>query len=148
MGKRKSEAIERFYSQTIISNNCWEWTGHIMNAGYGALSTNSGTQLVHRYAYKQFIGEIPDKMTIDHLCKNKLCVNPDHLEIVTRTENIRRCGLVGVAKVEASKKYCNKGHSYKLYGVRYKNGYTDYGTRKFARRCTKCHPRYLRYEPN
>ena len=143
-GKQSTE-VDRFYKQTEMSDSCWLWTGYVMNAGYGALATSNGTELVHRFSYRLFVGDIPDKLTIDHLCEVKTCVNPDHLELVTRTENIQRYGLAGVALKESQKTHCKAGHLYKVYGVRYKNGYTDYGTVKYARRCTLCAPKYLRY---
>jgi HNH endonuclease len=136
-GKTSTE-IERFFERTTKTDRCWLWNGYVMNAGYGAFSTRKGTELVHRWSYEYHIQPIPSKMTIDHLCRNKICVNPDHMEVVTRTENIRRCGLTGVALKESKKTHCPQGHSYAEYGVRTPNGYTKFGTKKYARRCNKC----------
>lgn len=143
---RQSTEVQRFYDRTQMSQDCWQWTGHVMNAGYGSFATSKGTTLSHRWSYEHFIDEIPPKVTVDHLCRNKLCVNPDHMELVTRTENIKRAGLTGIAKREAKKTHCPKGHSYLEHGVVYKNGYTEYGTEKFARRCTVCYPFYARFK--
>jgi len=60
-------------------------------------------EYAHRVSYKAFIGDIPDKMPLDHLCNNTKCINPDHLEIVTTAENNRRktkpnCGICGAKK--------------------------------------------------
>jgi hypothetical protein len=67
---------------------CWMWTGNIHTNGYGKFG---GTHaLTHRYAYQNLIGEIPDDLTIDHLCRVKLCVNPWHMEPVPAGVNSRR----------------------------------------------------------
>lgn len=145
-GRKRREPICIFDSKVRKTNGCWLWNGYIMNAGYGAMTTHEGSYLAHRWAYEYFVGKIPQKMTIDHLCKNKLCVKPEHLEVVTRTENIQRAGLRGVAKKESEKTRCPKNHSYEKHGVVYKNGYTKYGTVKYARRCTVCYPFYKRFK--
>lgn len=126
---------------------CWLWTGHVQNAGYGMTSFSTGSQLVHRWSFEYVMGiKIPDGMTIDHLCKNKLCVNPLHMEVVTRAENIRRAGLNGVSKISSEKTHCPSGHSYEDFGILYKNGFSKNGTVKFARRCTLCNPKYAKYK--
>lgn len=78
--------------------DCWEWEGGTNLQGYGQVSApgvksaqSTGRIIpVHRLAYRLFKGPIPRGMEIDHLCRNRLCCNPSHLEAVTRTENIRR----------------------------------------------------------
>lgn len=67
---------------------CWTWTGDIQNRGYGYLRCRCDT--AHRIAYQVLAGSIPKGLTLDHLCRNKLCCNPAHLEPVTVQENIRR----------------------------------------------------------
>lgn len=145
MGRKRREEIEVFFSHILSLDGCWQWGGYVQNAGYASFSTSRETILAHRWSYRYFVGKIKAKMTLDHLCRNKLCVNPDHLEQITRTQNIQRAGLAGVALHESKKLYCSKGHSYQEHGVRYKNGHTAYGTPKYARRCTVCEPKYLRY---
>jgi hypothetical protein len=70
----------------VSETGCWNWKGYVLNSGYGGYSGH----LAHRYFWEQVHGPIPPKMTIDHLCQNKLCVNPDHMEVVTNAENVRR----------------------------------------------------------
>ena len=69
---------------------CWRHYGVLTNGGYGQLQYEGGLQMAHRVAYKVFCGEIPEGFDLDHLCRNRWCVNPWHVEPVTRTENILR----------------------------------------------------------
>ena len=81
----------RFWDRVLVTETCWLWTGATQTRGYGSVGVGNGrTALAHRVAYQQTVGPIPDGMTIDHVCENKVCVNPDHLEVVTRAENTRR----------------------------------------------------------
>ena len=69
---------------------CWIWPGSQNGDGYGKLSVNGKIVSAHRFAYEVCVGPIPDGLTIDHLCVNRLCIRPSHLEVVTRTENLKR----------------------------------------------------------
>lgn len=70
---------------------CWEWQRATNRGGYGTRNTRrKETKLAHRWMYQQAKGEIPDDLPLDHLCRNTVCVNPDHLEPVTHAENLRR----------------------------------------------------------
>ena len=90
--------------------NCWLWDGGDNGAGYGQTTWEGRTQLVHRLVYAAVWGPIPAGMEIDHLCRQRACYNPWHLEAVTRRENQRR-GM-GVAGLNARKTTCPKGHPY------------------------------------
>lgn len=71
-------------------SGCLEWTGCTNSRGYGCISIDGTIYLAHRVAYELAIGPIPEGLTIDHLCRNKLCLHPAHLEAVTGAENTRR----------------------------------------------------------
>jgi hypothetical protein len=70
-----------------LKTGCWEWCGELSSNGYGRVWRNNKRIAAHRAYYEQEVGPIPDGLQLDHLCRNRRCVNPDHLEPVTRTEN-------------------------------------------------------------
>jgi len=80
---------ERFVLRTKQVGDCWEWQGERVR-GYGRTWRTGERILAHRYSYETFVGPIPPGLEIDHLCRNRACVLPAHLEAVTRQENIRR----------------------------------------------------------
>ena len=78
----------------VPSTPCTLWEGAVQSRGYGSLKIGGKSMLAHRRAWEVARGPIPEGMTIDHLCRQKLCVNPDHMEVVTRGENLRRMNAV------------------------------------------------------
>jgi len=116
---KRPSVDERLASRTnffgpIPSDNpslgaCWIWTGYLNEDGYGNMGDgNRGMTSTHRLSYLLHVGEIPDNLVIDHLCRNRACCNPAHMEAVTQEENIRR----GEATWVVSKKngVCRNGH--------------------------------------
>ena len=83
---------ERLAERThrVDDTGCWEWQGATKRGGYGHMSVQGKMQLVHRLAWKVVMGDIEPGMEIDHLCRNRACLNPAHLEPVTKEENVRR----------------------------------------------------------
>lgn len=100
--------------------DCWNWTANKSNGGYGLIKYKNSTISAHRVSYILLKGKIPDGLVLDHLCRNRSCVNPDHLEIVTQRENILR-GNGSPAK-NAKKEFCIRGHSFKERGHLDKHG--------------------------
>ena len=72
------------------SDGCWPWAGRLTAKGYGAAWHRGGSWRAHRAVWDWLRGPIPDKMTLDHTCLRKNCVNPDHMEMVSHEENVRR----------------------------------------------------------
>lgn len=104
--------VERLFSK-LQMEDCWLWTGAVNTAGYGFFNIwlkYRGVLLPHRVMYTLYNGEIGSTRVLDHLCREKRCVNPKHLEAVTNRENIIR-GISPPA-LHARKTHCLKGHEY------------------------------------
>lgn len=99
---------DRRFWEKVRKGECWEWTGCITNRGYGLFQDGKKLRSVHRWSYERFIGQIPDGLTIDHLCRNRACVRPDHLEPVSARENVLRG--IGISAENARKTECLRGH--------------------------------------
>jgi hypothetical protein len=101
--------IERFKEKITIDNNgCWNWTAAKNMGGYGQFKFNRKMIYAHRFSYAFHKGSIPKDLTLDHLCRNRACVNPEHLEPVIQKENILRGQ--GLCAINARKTHCPKGH--------------------------------------
>lgn len=94
-----------------LESGCWVWKRAVMNTGYGILRHDGRNQLAHRVSYELAKGKIPPGMQIDHLCRHPTCINPDHLEVVTQAENMRRGYLSMSNKMRALERtHCKRGH--------------------------------------
>lgn len=76
---------------------CWEWQGSVLASGYGSMSVENVRVVVHRYLWELLSGPIPEGIQIDHLCRNRICCNPAHLDPVTQQENLRRSRITAEA---------------------------------------------------
>lgn len=95
---------DKFWDKTRTTD-CLVWTGAINSKGYACFFADGASVLAHRLAWEDVHGPIPDGLTIDHTCRVRTCVNVDHLEVVTRAENIRRGHKLNVGDE------CQRGHS-------------------------------------
>lgn len=97
----------RFWAKAEKTESCWEWRGTRDRAGYGRFSDGRrfGTNIAHRISYLLTHGSIPAGLDLDHLCRNRGCVNPDHLEPVTHHENCLR-------GAQAQQTHCINGHPF------------------------------------
>ena len=119
MGRPAIPLEERFWSRVEITGFCWNWVGTLSPAGYGRITEADRTEhLAHRWAYETLTQQaIPKGMHIDHLCRNRACVNPDHMEVVPGAVNVMR-GFGPPAK-NARKTHCQYGHELPQQGEFY-----------------------------
>jgi len=111
MGYKHGTAEERFWRQVNKQSidECWFWIAHTNTGGYGRFCVRQRyMMLAHRWSYQNQVGLIPSGLVIDHLCRNHACVNPNHLEPVTRLENVRR------GTGHGHETHCPQKHPYSL----------------------------------
>lgn len=108
--EQRRSTLKDVWSRFVASDEgCWPWHGPVGGSGYGTMRFERKKHQAHRLIYELLIGPIPDGLDIDHLCSNKLCVNPDHLEPVTRSVNIQRA----IDREERPRKTaCPQGHPF------------------------------------
>jgi len=114
-----------FKYQKVLKNGCWNWTGFINARGYGWTSYQHVSYLAHRLSYMVFIGPVPNRasgLQLDHLCRNKKCFNPRHLEIVTPRVNTLRAPDAP-ATLNLAKSICVRGHELTPKNLQIKNGH-------------------------
>lgn len=140
------ELDERFWSKVDKSGECWMWTAGETGSGYGQFHVKRKPIGAHVWSYLRFVGPIPDGFDVDHLCHtpesgcaggvecpHRRCVRPEHLEAVSRSENLRRGNLtVPRGETQRAKTHCPKGHQYDAENTRV------LGDGK-GRACKRCH---------
>jgi hypothetical protein len=116
---RRVPLKERILRKIVVDEDtgCWKWKGNVATNGYGTLGVGSRTdrsrktEYAHRASYIAFVDQIPEGKELDHLCRNRDCVNPDHLDPVTRRENIMRGdGPKKFGLINSMKTHCLRGH--------------------------------------
>ena len=118
---------KRFFDKVVVDpkTGCWNWTAYRTWDGYGRFRLDGKLHVAHRVAYELLRREIPEGRELDHTCRNRGCVRPDHLEAVTHQENMRR----GVSANRA-KTHCPKGHPLSEDNI--------YVHKKGSRECKTC----------
>ena len=127
-----TDTLTRFEDKYVVcpGTACWIWTAGISSNGY-AVFWDRGPKKAHRFAYERFVGPVPAGLELDHLCRVRHCVNPEHLEPVTRAENCKRGNL---NKHHTAKTHCPHGHPY--------DDANTYITPEGWRACRACKERY------
>ncbi|WP_310773651.1 HNH endonuclease signature motif containing protein [Mycobacterium sp. Z3061] len=150
--KRAAHPVDRFVRHLDIASSttyegtaCWVWMGSLKGpAGYGSfrtrtLHTGSRTITAHRFLYELWHGQpVPDGLVIDHLCRNRRCVNPLHIEAVTQRVNVLRGR--GPSALNAKKTHCSAGHVYDTENTRVYRG------QRHCRACDRVRQRRRRAE--
>lgn len=95
---------------SIDSHGCWIWNGYKTRSGYGTIHIGGKQKRAHRVVYEFIKGSIPDGIELDHLCRNKLCCNPDHLDPVDHRTNVLRGS--GIPAKNAQMTHCKNGHAF------------------------------------
>lgn len=125
----KIPKVEDFLSKIFAQEDgCWMWINKPHHTGYGTYSIKGSDYQAHRVSYSLFVGEINPKFVIDHKCKNKRCVNPDHLRQVTQKVNSTENSNSVCAKAKA-KSFCVNGHEFSNENTRLTSS---------RRRCRAC----------
>lgn len=105
------KSVEQRFTEKVRveESGCHQWLASLASPGYGKFSVDGRYHLAHRYAYEIANGPIPKGLTIDHLCRNRGCVNPEHMEPVTIGENVLRSPLF-IGHVKRARTHCPRGH--------------------------------------
>lgn len=128
----RKDVKERFFNKYTVNplTDCWEWNKPKKN-GYGQFYHNGTMRRSHIFSYELYYGNVPEGMVLDHLCKNKACCNPDHLETVSQKTNVRR-GRAGESCKERAflQTHCKRGHKFTVDNT--------YVSKVGARHCRAC----------
>lgn len=134
------DVLERFFIKVdkngprILKTRCWTWTAYVhKRTGYGRFYFEGKVVEAHSASYRMFVGPVPEGLELDHLCRNRACVRPDHLEPVPHATNMERGTIATVARAkQLAKTHCPQGHPYSGHNLIVLKGQGN------ARRCRTC----------
>lgn len=110
--------MDRFLAKvTVAADGCWNWNASLTEGGYGQFFVRGKRWRSHRFSYTNHRGAIPDGLELDHLCRNRQCCNPEHLEAVSRRENQKRGTSPVSLNIDATQ--CVNGHAFNEANTRY-----------------------------
>ena len=132
----KIRYADDFWAHVKKTDSCWLWLGSANELGYGQVFLGYKLHRAHRVAYEMVVGPIPKGMTLDHLCRTRACVKPDHLEPISQRDNVLRGQ--GITAQKARQTHCKRGHPFDLF-----NTYWNRRGGRICRICSNAHS--LRY---
>ena len=129
MGRPFKTLSDRIFPRIrLTSHGCWEWTGNKNVKGYGRFWMRGKDYMSHRVIYEHFKGRVSSNLCLDHLCRNRACQNPDHLEPVTNAINLKRGE--SFSTLNGNKTHCHRGHEFSKTNT--------YLTPQGRRKCRAC----------
>ena len=138
---QRAPVYDRVFNRVRFSDDCWEWQGY-QARGYGRIWVEGRSVLVHRWVLQWLTGQlIPTDLTVDHLCRNRACVRPEHLDVVSAGENVLRGE--GITAINKRKQVCLRGHL-----LSKDNLYTRPNGARNCRICKQTHLRLWRQTQN
>jgi hypothetical protein len=133
--------MNRFWSKVDKTDSCWIWVACKYKDGYGRFRLNGRCHRAHRVAYELLVGPIPPGLVLDHLCRNRACVNPSHLDPVTHQTNIARGHAPMLSRLRARDvTECRRGHEFTP-----ENTYTAPRGHRECRKCRRAAVRRYHY---
>jgi hypothetical protein len=135
MANHKNTIVMALWSRVTVTGFCWLYDGWLDGHGYGYTRYEGKSRRAHKLAYEELVGPVPEGLVLDHLCRVRNCVNPDHLEAVTTKVNLMR-GF-GHARKNAEKTHCVNGHEFTP-----ENTYND-GIQRYCRACASAKQKRL-----